>query len=235
MKKAMKKTVSTLLAFAILLTGILFAPQAGTTAEAAASYYLPSSYRNMTFFCVPDDLPATYVTLKVYKKGTFQKPKASYIKNIGSSDRSVARPYIDKAGDIRVYFFKKTGTATISFQIGRQTLKSKITIKEYTSPLSKFKIGGRNFASRFASSTECNFLHENTLDSQNVSIKAAKGWRISSMKMKYGSGTFEIGSCKKTTFSKKVTFDGDADYISLTMYHAKSKAYVTLTWNCIKE
>ncbi len=107
MKKAMKKTVSTLLAFAILLTWILFAPQAGTTAEAAASYYLPSSYRNMTFFCVPDDLPATYVTLKVYKKGTFQKPKASYIKNIGSSDRSVARPYIDKAGDIRVYFFKK--------------------------------------------------------------------------------------------------------------------------------
>lgn len=235
MKKALKKTISTFLAFTILLAGILFVPQPGTAAEAASSYYLPSSYRNMTFFCVPDDLPATYVTLKVYQKGTFKKPKASSIKYLDSSDRSVARPYIDKAGDIRVYFFKKTGTATISFQIGKQALKSKITIKPYSSPLSKFKVGGKNFASRFSSSTECNFFHENELNNQNVSIKAAKGWRISSMKMKYGSGTFEIGSCKKTSFSKRVTFDGDADYISLTMYHAKSKAYVTLTWNCIKE
>ena len=227
--------VSTFLASAILLTGILFIPQAGTTAEAAASYYLPNSYRNMTFFCVPDDLPATYVTLKVYQKGTLKKPKASSIKKLSSTDRSIARPYIDKAGDIRVYFFKQTGTATISFQIGRQTLKSKITIKEYSSPLSIFKVGGKNFASRFSSSTECNFFHEDELNNQNVSIKAAKGWQISSMKMKYGSGTFEISSCKKTTFSKRVTFDGDADYISLTMYHAKSKAYITLTWNCIKE
>lgn len=99
MKNVWKKTISLTLAFAILFTGMLFAPQAASTAEAASAYYLPSAYQNMVFYCVPDDLPATYVTLKVYKKGTYKKPKASYIHSLKSSDPSIARPYIDKSGD----------------------------------------------------------------------------------------------------------------------------------------
>lgn len=120
-----------------------------STAEAAAKYYLPSSYRNMVFYSAPDDLPATYVTLKVYQKGSTKKPKASSIKSLASSDSSIARPYIDRYGNIRVYFFKKAGTATVSFQIGKQTLKSKITVKEYSNPLSRFKIGKKIFFPSF--------------------------------------------------------------------------------------
>lgn len=235
MKKTLKKINSLLLACAILLAGMLIVPQAGSSAKAAAKYYLPNSYRKMVFYSAADDLPATYVTLKVYQKGSVRKPKASSIKSLASSDSSIARPYIDRYGDIRIYFFKKAGSATISFRIGTQTLRSKITVKEYSNPLSRFKIGRKNFLSQFSSSTEYNYFHEDAINNQTVSIKTAKGWKISSMKMKYGSGTFEIGSCSKSSFSKKVTFAGDADYITLTMYHAKTKSYVTLTLNCIKE
>lgn len=236
MKKVWKKTISLILAFAILFTGLFFAPPAAGTAEAASAfYYLPNAYQNMVFYCVPDDLPATYVTLKVYKKGTYKKPKASYIRSLTSSDPSVARPYVDKAGDIRVYFFKKPGTAAISFQIGKQTLTSAITIKEYSNPLSKFKVGKKNFTSRFRSSTECNYFHTADMKNQAVSLKAAKGWKISSLKIQYGTASYVINSCRKSSFSKKFTFDGTADYISVTMYHAKTKSYVTLDWNCMKE
>lgn len=235
MKKTLKKFNSLILSCAILLSGMLIVPPTEITAEAATKYYMPDSYKKMVFYSAKDDLPATYVTLKVYQKGSEKKPKASYIKSLTSSDPSIARPYIDRYGDIRVYFFKKAGTATISFRIGAQTLRSKITVKEYSNPLSRFKIGRKNLLSRFSSSTEYNYFHEYDINNQTVSIKTAKGWKISSMKMKYGSGTFEIGSCSKSSFSKRVTFVGDADYITLTMYHAKTKSYVTLTLNCIKE
>lgn len=235
MRKTLKKITSTILTCAILFSGMFIVPQAGSTAQAAAKYYLPSSYRNMVFYSAPDDLPATYVTLKVCQKGSFKKPKASSIRSLTTSDSSVAKPYIDRFGNIRIYFFKKPGAATISFRIGKQVLRSKITVKEYGNPLSKFKIGKKNFLSRFSSSTEYNYFYENPINNQTVSIKTAKGWKISSMKMKYGSGTYEISSCSKSSFSKRVTFVSDADYITLTMYHAKTKSYVTLTLNCIKE
>ena len=235
MKKVWKKTISLTLAFVILFTGMLFAPQTASTAEAASAYYLPSAYQNMVFYCVPDDLPATYVTLKVYKKGTYKKPKASYIHSLSSSDPSIARPYIDKSGDIRVYFFKKPGTAAISFQIGKQTLTSTITVKKYSNPFSRFKVGKKDFTTRFRSSTECNYFHTADLKNQAVSLKAAKGWKISSLRIQYGTASYVINSCRKLSFSKKFTFDGAADYISVTMYHGKTKSYITLDGNCMKE
>lgn len=235
LKKLLKKFSSLALTFAVLVTGILFVPQAGSDAEAAASYYLPSSYKNMVFYSAPDDLPATFVTLRVCRKGSTKKPKPSSIQSLASSDSSIARPYINKDGDIRVYFFKKAGTADITFQIGSQKLKSTITVKNYSNPLRSFKVGKKNFTSRFRSATEYNYFHSSVLKNQTVSAKAAKGWKITSMKMQYGSGSYEINSCSKSSFSKKVTFDGDLDYITFTMRNTKTKAYVTLTWNCIKE
>lgn len=235
MKKILKKSVSLLLTLTVLAGSLLFLPCEGDTAEAASTYYIPGSYKNMVFYCAPDDLPATYVTLKVYRQGSSKKPKASSIKSLTSSDSSVARPWIDKAGDIRIYFFKKTGTADISFQIGKQTLSSRITVKEYANPLASFKVGKKDFTPRFNYATEYNYFHTSEMKKETVSIKAAKGWKISSMKMQYGSGTYEISSCKKSSFSKKVAFKGNLDYITVTMYHAKTKSYVTLTWNCIKE
>ena len=234
-KKSLKKISSLVLTFAVLLTGILFVPQAGSAAEAAAVYYLPSSYKNMVFYAAPDDLPATFVTLRVCRKGSSKKPRPSSIQALTSSDSSIARPYINKDGDIRVYFFKKAGTADITFQIGSQKLKSTITVKNYSNPLRSFKVGKKNFTSRFQSATECNYFHSSTLKNQLVSAKAAKGWKITSMKLQYGSGSYEISSCSKSSFAKKVTFDGDLDYVTFTMRNTKTKAYVTLTWNCIKE
>lgn len=236
MKNLFKKFHSLLLTAAILLTSILFFPPAGTVAEAAGNYYIPKAYRNMTFYAAPDDLPATYATLAVYHKNTQQKPKVSAIKSLKSSDSSVARPYIDKTGKIRVYFFKKPGKAVISFKVGNQTLKSTVTVKPYSNPLKTFKVGKKNFVSKFNTTTEYNYFRTSDLKNQKVSIQAAKNWKISSIEMKYGSGSYKVSSRKtKTNFSKKVTFDGDADYIIITLYHTKTKAYVTLEWNCTKD
>lgn len=236
MKNLFQKFHSLFLASAIILTSIFFMPQTKTTAKAAGNYYIPSAYRNMTFYAAPDDLPATYATLAVYHKNSQKKPKASAIHSLKSSDVSVARPYIDKMGKIRVYFFKKPGKAVISFKIGGQTLKSTVTVKLYANPLKSFKVGDKDFTSRFHTTTEYNYFRTSNLNNQKVSIKTAKGWRISSIEMRYGSGSYKMSSRKaKTNFSKRVTFDGNADYIIITLYHPKTKSYVTLEWNCIKD
>ncbi|MCI8483807.1 MAG: hypothetical protein HFH41_05660 [Lachnospiraceae bacterium] len=236
MKNLCKRFSSLLLSLALVLTSIIFLPQTGNVAEAAGKYYIPRAYQNMTFYYAPDDLPATYATLMVYQKNTKKKPKASSIKSLKSSDPSIARPYIDKNGNIRVYFFKKTGKAVISFKIGSQKLSSTINIKKYTNPLKTFKVGKKNFLSHFNNSTEYNYFHTSPWKNQKVSIKAASGWRISSLSMQYGTGTCKINANKKKiSFSKKVTFDGKTDYITVTMYHVKTKSYVTLNWNCMQE
>lgn len=235
MKSLSKKVSSLLFALVILFTTVVFGPQTGTVAQAASTYYISNSSKNMVFYSAPDDLPAKYTTIKVYNQKTYKKPKASSIKSLKSSNPSVAKPYIDTTGEIRVYFFKKPGKATISFKIGGQTLKTTLTVKKYSNPVSTFKIGKKDFTSRFNSTTECNYFHTAAMNNQKVTIKAAKGWKITSIYIKYGSSSYRNGSCSKTSFSKKLSFNGAEDYISVSMYNAKSKAYVNLTWNGIKE
>ncbi len=234
MKNLSKIISSWLLIFTFIFTSIFFTPQTATISEAAGTYYIPSTYKNMTYYAVPKDLSATYVLLKVYHSKTHQKPRASSIKALKSSNPSVARPYLDKNGEIRVYFFKKAGKASISFKIGKQTLKSNITIKEYSNPLKTFKIGKKDFTSKFKASTEYNYFHVSNLNNQNVMIKAAKGWKISSLDIHYGPRTYKINSCRKDLFSKLLMFNGSYDYINITMYHTKSKSHITLYWNSIK-
>lgn len=167
MKNVWKKTISLTLAFAILFTGMLFAPQAASTAEAASAYYLPSAYQNMVFYCVPDDLPATYVTQKVISGAKAARPK---------------KPKRSK------YIFD-----------GWYTTKN--------------------------GKTKYNFGKAVT---GNITVYAK--WK------KVTVGKASISKLENKSGKKmKVTFDGAADYISVTMYHGKTKSYITLDWNCMKE
>lgn len=235
MKSLSEKISLLLLALVIAFTSTVFVPQAGTVARAAGNYYISSSSKNMVFYAAPNDLPAKYAIIDVYHQQTNKRPKASSIKSLKSSDTTIAKPYIDSTGKIRVYFFKKAGTATISFKIGSQTLSTTITVKKYSNPVSTFKVGKKSFTSKFKSTTECNYFHTNKITNQTVTINAAKGWKISSIYIKYGSSSYSSGYYNKTSFSKKLSFNGTSDYISITMYNAKAKAYVSLTWNSVKE
>ncbi|MEY8516560.1 hypothetical protein AALC25_06415 [Lachnospiraceae bacterium 29-84] len=238
MKHVPNKLSSLLLTCMILTFSILSPLQAPsvTTEAATANYYIPTSYRSLTFYAVPQDLPATFATIPIYRQGSKRGPKASAIKSLKSTNPAVARPYIDKNGNLRIYFFKTTGKATVSFKIGKQTLKSNITVKNYTNPFRTFKIGKLNFTSRFHSTTECNYFHTSSLKNQKVTIKAAKGWKIVSIDIKYGASSYVVNTCSKTSFTnKKMSFNGTADHIIFRMYHPKNNAYLNVVWNGKKE
>lgn len=99
MKKIMKKSLSLVMALAVMITGVLVIPTAGNKAAAAS----PSFYGNQTVYY---ETNSPYTTWKV-NVPIFNCTKATQIKNLKSSNTSIAKVKA-KPGSVDVYYYKKS-------------------------------------------------------------------------------------------------------------------------------
>lgn len=140
MKKIMKKSLSLVMALAVMITGVLVIPTAGNKAAAAS----PSFYGNQTVYY---ETNSPYTTWKV-NVPIFNCTKATQIKNLKSSNTSIAKVKA-KPGSVDVYYYKKAGTVTISCKVGSKKISTKVTVKKYSSPIKQMKIGSTDVTSKF--------------------------------------------------------------------------------------
>ncbi len=109
-------------------------------------------------------------------------PKNARVKNLKSSNTKVLKASWNKKDpEFIVLKFKKTGKATVSFDVvyGNRTksLKSKVTVNKYQRPCSSYKIGKKNYASKLKGTSYYMAPYKGN-QKYKISIKPAKGWKL---------------------------------------------------------
>lgn len=200
MKKYLKKLVP--LFFAVLLAVSFSATvQAKTITmdQETVTFYSKSSKEYSSF-------AGGYITanksniLKVVSK----KAKISSLK---SSDKNVASLFVkDGKGSAKgmkaiMLSAKKAGTVTVSFKVGSDTYKGKITVKKYVSPFSAIKLGNLNLTSKFKSNGTYVLPYSKYAGKTlKLSYKTQKGWSV------YAGYLLKPGDMKADIVNNNTTF-----------------------------
>lgn len=182
MKKLSKKVIAFALAVVMTLTAGAVAPQGNVEVQAASGRVYVNPYS------------ATVVTYKPGKDvNTFTSTisimgcdKAKEIKKLKSSNKNIRVAARD--GYIRVEFGKKAAKSTITCTVKGVKLKTTFTVKKYTNPCKTFKIGKTNLLSKF---NKNDVLRTNkAFKKQKLDIKLKSGWKISSVHVTSGTGSY---------------------------------------------
>ena len=182
MKKLSKKVIAFALAVVMTLTAGAVAPQGNVEVQAASGRVYVNPYS------------ATVVTYKPGKDvNTFTSTisimgcdKAKEIKKLKSSNKNIRVAARD--GYIRVEYGKKEAKSTITCTVKGVKLKTTFTVKKYTNPCKTFKIGKTNLLSKF---NKNDVLRTNkAFKKQKLDIKLKSGWKISSVHVTSGTGSY---------------------------------------------
>lgn len=121
----------------------------------------------------------------LYTSINITAPKGAKINSVKSSNKKVVE-YVQafeakKGYDIQLHQ-RKAGKAKISIKVtykGKTTsLTTNVTVKKYQRPCSQFKIGNKNYASKFNNTIARDMPISKSMKGRKVSIKAAKGWKL---------------------------------------------------------
>ena len=218
MKKKCNRKIrlaSLMLAVIMVLTVIAPAP----TVEAASK---PSVAKSYTCTVQPSGAEGFWMDCYNIKVKNF--PKGATIKSIKSSNKKVVSYYFVQGSN--VWFCpNKAGKTVISFKVVNKgkstTLKTKVTVKKYQRPCSSFKVGSKEYASKFKK--EAFYYGKKPLGKKKISVKAAKGWTVSSISVSYGDNT-----AKKIRNKSYITFSANSGLdtqILVKFKNKKTKAY----------
>ena len=213
MKKLSKKVIAFALAVVMTLTAGAVAPQGNVEVQAASGRVYVNPYS------------ATVVTYKPGKDvNTFTSTisimgcdKAKEIKKLKSSNKNIRVAARD--GYIRVEFGKKAAKSTITCTVKGVKLKTTFTVK----------IGKTNLLSKF---NKNDVLRTNkAFKKQKLDIKLKSGWKISSVHVTSGTGSYNNYRVNKSSFSKKITVSNNYGYIYVYCYNEKTKVSECLQIN----
>ena len=212
----MKKLSKQLIAFALVLVMTVTAgaviPQGMVEVQAASGRVYVNPYS------------ATVVT---YKPGSALSRFSSVISIMGSSNKYIK--VAPRDGYIRVEFGKKAAKSTITCTVKGVKLKTTFTVKKYTNPCKTFKIGKTNLLSKF---NKNDVLRTNkAFKKQKLDIKLKSGWKISSVHVTSGTGSYNNYRVNKSSFSKKITVSNNYGYIYVYCYNEKTKVSECLQIN----
>lgn len=120
----------------------------------------------------------------------WETTKKTNLKNLKSSNPSVVTvktgkwkfPEMAGGGYITDIFAvaKKPGTATVSFKVGSDSCKVKVTVKKYQNPVSYIQIGNTKISgSKFKNSHIYDLQYSKYANKKvKITFKAAKGWKV---------------------------------------------------------
>ena len=213
MKKAVKRLLVLFLALTFIVTDLAVAP---VTAQAAGTLKFHKSIALMK------GEETGYVSIN-----SVRSDKVLGLKSSNTSVVSVKKmPFLD---DYTLTLkAKKTGTSIISFKVKRKNGKtysftSKVTVYNYTNPLSVCKFGKKDYRKSFDKKTMV-FTTAGYPKKAKVCIGAKKGYKITAI---YYSehGT---GKQRKIKNGSTITLDG-SHYLQI-MYKNTSKNYVSAVY-----
>ena len=126
------------------------------------------------------------------------------IKNLKSSDPSVVKAaWMKEYKNFLFFTCLKPGTATISGvfyenskKVGK--FKIKVTVYQYETPVKTFKLGSKNYASKFKDNDHV-YLTIKKTETFKVSIKPIKGWELESIEFYDGEKRMNIKNNSKVT------------------------------------
>lgn len=132
--------------------------------------------------------------------------KSSSLKNLKSSNKSVLTVKATKYKNGNVYsteimaYAKKAGTATVTFKAGGKNYKVKVTVKNYTNPVSYIKVGSTKMsAAKFKKTNVANLKYSKFSNKKcKITVKPAKGWKLSG-KIQFLSDYYESDGYKIPT------------------------------------
>lgn len=103
----------------------------------------------------------------------------------------------------------------------RCKVKNNIYSQKYTNPCKTFKIGKTNLLSKF---NKNDVLRTNkAFKKQKLDIKLKSGWKISSVHVTSGTGSYNNYRVNKSSFSKKITVSNNYGYIYVYCYNEKRR------------
>ena len=119
------------------------------------------------------------------------------VTKVKSSKKSVftAKGFNNEYGGYIFLYLKKSGQATLSYKYKGETHKVTVDIRNYSNPLSTFKVGSVDVLSRFNKKSEASVK----LDSAGkLKLKAKSGWKITNIKKDTNKAEgFAIGNGSK--------------------------------------
>ena len=155
------------------------------------------------------------------------------ITNVTTSDASIINPKAVTKYFYMKYTSKKTGTATVTYTMGYtndsgdavvENVTETHKVVKYTRPIKSFKVGGKNYASKFKKTPQVNA--KSSL-SGKVAVKAASGWKVK--KIRQVNSRFASGEGipqKKLKNGGKVNIGkSDSSAIEVICYNTKGKYY----------
>lgn len=158
-------------------------------------------------------------------------PAGAQVTNLKSSKTSVLRVSWNASDpEFIALKLRKPGKAVVSFNVvynGQTTsLKSTVTVKKYKRPCTTFKVGNKNYASKFKKNSLYYTSHKKT-PKQKVTVKAAKGWKLAGIWYMNGDGTGEKRIRNKSSVRLSAK-KGQEAVIYAGFINKKTKEYQTV-------
>lgn len=97
---------------------------------------------------------------------------------------------------IKIAKVKKETEAELSFTIGGKEYTTRIIVKPYVNPCKTFKVGSRDFKSKFDKTCQYNLTRQKKVISGKAVIKAKKGWKIKRIELNEGFSSGKIVKIK---------------------------------------
>lgn len=214
MKKRMKKLVALMMAVLMVLSLVMVAPTGASKVQAASDIYF-NPYSGTKFTYKPGDNYSQYYSV-LSIVGCNKKSEITSVKS-SNKDFKVEK----KDGYLCVYFGDKAGKTTISCKVKGKTIKTSYQVVKYSNPVKTFKIGTKCYKSKFNSTDE--FKNGAKFSNKKVSIKAASGWKITSVYVYNGSSSKTYRSINSSSWSKKLSLNKSGAYISVTLVNQSKK------------
>ena len=137
------------------------APAQAATIKPNKSETVKVSHTSLKYYLVP--------TNQLYING---KKK---FKNVKNSNTKVAKVEVTQDGKALNITTKKPGKTKITYKYGGKTYKKKLVVVKYANPVKSFKIGKKNYVSKFKKYGWFACSHD---VSGLVSVKAKRGWTL---------------------------------------------------------
>lgn len=175
----------------------------------------------MTF---TDQITISYGTKDNYTSGYAINnfPANGTVKNLKISNNKLAKVSWRKSDKELIWFQPlSTGSAKVTFDVvyGKKTqhFKSKVTITRYQSPCKSFKVGTKDYASKFKNA-HYSYQYGTKNKKSKVSIKAISGWKVTNIYYYNGKTGKNIKNNSNVTLRP-------GSCISVNLYNSKTQKY----------
>ena len=138
------------------------------------------------------------------------------ITKVKSSNKKVVA--VTQSGEFKAMFqmqFKKAGKAKVTFKYKGKSYTMNVVVAKYTNPVKTYKIGSKNYASKFKKSPF--YFAGGKVLKGKVTVKAATGWKFKH---------FEYYKNGKLKTAKSYKLSGNEGQVTAVLQHKKSGALV---------